>query len=99
MAQFEKGQPRPANSGRKKGSINKTTTKAKKAVANILEGFDAKAVFDELEAKEQMKIWLELMEYIQPKYARRDMELEERIAALEKTMDFENNLDERRQAI
>lgn len=72
MAQFEKGKPRPVNSGRKKGSPNKRTIPK---VADFLSenGLNpaeeiVKIISDpDLHPKYKLQGWMELMSYTQAK--------------------------------
>lgn len=71
MAKFRKGQPKPANSGRQKGTPNKARLKR---VAEILaeaginpagEIIDCIALMDE--AKDRAKAWADLLAYCEAK--------------------------------
>lgn len=71
---FQKGMPRPANAGRKKGSKNK---KKLLRVAELLAEKDINPVdkvlrlIEHMEPKDAAKAWLELLSYCQTK-ARED---------------------------
>lgn len=69
---FKKGEPRPANAGRKKGSLNRKTIAR---VADVLAEKDinpTEKILEliqkgHLEPRDEVKAWLELLSYTQAK--------------------------------
>jgi hypothetical protein len=57
---FKKGQPRPANAGRQKGSQNKSTTIAKEAIAQVAErlgGVDRMVMWAKSDPENESAFW------------------------------------------
>ncbi|MGZ3796475.1 MAG: hypothetical protein ACXVB1_08925 [Pseudobdellovibrionaceae bacterium] len=67
---FQKGQPRPANAGKKKGSVHNIS---RKKVSQILAEKNKEPVEEimrlmpMLEPRDQAKLWLDLLSYCQAK--------------------------------
>jgi hypothetical protein len=75
---FKKGTPKPANSGKKKGTVNKATADIKEAYKNLIEMNleNMTAWLEQIAAKDPAKaimIISELSEYVIPKLARTEM--------------------------
>lgn len=81
MARFQKGTPKPANSGRKKGTPNKARLKrvaellAEAGVNPAGEIMDCIALMDE--PKDRAKAWADLLAYCEAKPKAKDAPAEE----------------------
>ena len=75
MGKFKKGDKKPINSGKKKGSKNKRTEEQLKRIEYVLEILDTSIDKDikALEPRERAKLWVDLQEYIRPKLARTEL--------------------------
>lgn len=73
---FEKGKPPPPNSGRPKGSPNKTTIEVREAIAQIAQqnvGAVHKWLAEIDDPAKRLDLYLRLLEYHVPKLARTEV--------------------------
>ena len=70
---FQKGQPRPRNAGRRKGSANRVTRDFREALTRLLNASDLDEMFADVPAERRLEVLGKLAEYVFPKLGRTEL--------------------------
>lgn len=74
---FQRGDPKPPNSGRRKGTPNKITREVAQQLADLgcnpVEGLALIAMNDKAEDAIRVRCYSELLEYVKPKLSRHEV--------------------------
>lgn len=72
--------------GRRKGTPNRVTADLRARIKQMLDGADIEDAFEALDAREKVRLFATLAEFIVPKCTRIDQQIEEEIATLKKQL-------------
>lgn len=70
---FRKGQPRPANAGRRPGSANKVTRDFRESLARLLNASNLDEMFADVPSEKRLELLGKLAEYVMPKLERTEL--------------------------